>query len=99
MKKNGKNIASFLTENNVLTSIVQKAAHLRQLDQLLKTLIDKEIAAHCCVANYRDNILVIQCENAAWATRFKFLIPELLKNFRQNGQLRSLVSISLIIAR
>src|SRR5258708_5353538 len=96
---NNKNIASFLTENASLHAILQKARYLGELDNILKKMLDKDIAPHCCVANFRDNILVIQCKNAAWATRFKFLIPDLLKNLRQKANLPSLASISIIIAK
>ena len=92
-----KTLSTFLRDNSGLNKILQKVNQLQHLDQLLKTFLEPDISAHCQVANFRENILVIQCDNAAWATRIKFLIPQLISFLRQPNYLPQLASISVII--
>jgi hypothetical protein len=43
----------------------------------LRAFLPKELGTQCQVANVRDHVLTVHLSNAAWATRFRFLIPEL----------------------
>ena len=49
----------------------------------LRALLPQEVAAECQVANVRDQVLSVHINNAAWATRFRLLVPDLLPRLRQ----------------
>jgi len=44
----------------------------------LRALLPAELCSECQVANVRDHVLTVHINNAAWATRFRFQVPELL---------------------
>jgi len=46
----------------------------------LRALLPQDLASECRVANVRDQVLTVHINNAAWATRFRFLIPGLLES-------------------
>ncbi|NJN53154.1 MAG: DUF721 domain-containing protein, partial [Gammaproteobacteria bacterium] len=44
----------------------------------LRAFLPADLSSACEVANVRDHLLAVHIQNAAWATRFRFLIPELI---------------------
>ena len=44
----------------------------------MRAFLPAELNSVCEVANVRDHLLTVHIHNAAWATRFRFLVPELL---------------------
>ncbi len=50
---------------------------LRRLDARVRALMDPALAPHCRVANLRDQVLVLQADSPAWASRLRFLAPAL----------------------
>jgi hypothetical protein len=49
----------------------------------LRALLPAEIARECHVANVRDHVLTVHLTTAAWATRFRFLAPDLLRELNR----------------
>lgn len=80
-----------------LGNIVAKVKLHHSLQSLLKKYVDPELANNLQVANYRQGCLVIQFTNAALATRFRYQIPQLLKQLRLEKQLPGLASINCLV--
>jgi hypothetical protein len=76
-----KTIPSLLQQDpqSILGFIQKKVLELNKLNQIWKTENSSDLAQHSRIANFRDNCLVIEVDNAAWATRLRFLLPELTK--------------------
>lgn len=49
----------------------------------LRALLPAEVARECHVANVRDHVLTVHLTTAAWATRFRFLAPEVLSELNR----------------
>ena len=43
-----------------------------------RALLPQDLASECRVANVRDQVLTVHINNAAWATRLRFLTGESL---------------------
>jgi hypothetical protein len=84
-------------ENSTLGQILAKVQFLQSLTQHLREFVAPSIGQHCCVANLRDNCLIIQVTNAAVATHLQYQSTELLSKFRTKGNLPSLANIKVII--
>lgn len=52
------------------------------MDHLLTSILPLELQAECHVANYRDHTLILHVTSAAWTTRLRLLLPNLLKRLR-----------------
>lgn len=82
---------------NLLNQLKAKVAYLQQINELLKLELDPILLPHCCVANLRDNILILEIDSSAWATRLRFLAPTLLQKLRTHKPLHKLQEIQWYI--
>lgn len=71
--------------NSHLGQLLRRASLLMQLDQLLASLFDAELAAHFQVAALRKNRLILVSPTAAWATRLRMQAPQVIGALRQRG--------------
>ena len=62
---------------------------------LLAALLPQDLASECRVGNVRDQILTVHINNAAWATRFRFLVPALLPELRRLGDFSDITEMRL----
>ena len=62
---------------SVLAFIQSKVQQLINLNQIWRTVIPNELNEHTRVANFREGYLIIECDSAAWATRLRYLLPDI----------------------
>lgn len=78
---------------SVLAFIQNKVQQLITLNQIWQTVIPNELNAHTRVANFRTGYLIIECESAVWATRLRYLLPDIKPKLLNYPDLHSLVEI------
>ena len=66
--------------NSALARLINRASLQDAWTDQLRALLPQDLASECRVANVRDQVLTVHINNAAWATRFRFLIPGLLES-------------------
>lgn len=66
-----------------LKLIIQKANQIAALGKILENLLPSEIIPYCKVMNISHQTLILQLDNAAQATRVRYLIPNLIEAFFQ----------------
>ena len=81
----GSTFDSNLAENSNLRSLLQHAALLTQLQQLLAGSLDPALAAHFQVANLRQNRVVLLASSPAWATRLRMQAADVLAILQRSG--------------
>lgn len=96
MYNNPNSIVSLINDTNKLTKLQQKAMLILKLDRVVKQQLPFKLQAHCRVANYRNNTLVIEVENANWLALLRFEQESLLQTLSLSI-LPSLTQISLYI--
>lgn len=89
--------AGLLQSAGPLQPLMQKAFRLTQLDKRVRGLLPASLKNHCRVANVRDTALVLLADGAAWATRLRYLAPELCRRL-QASELPRLTRIEVRIA-
>jgi len=86
-------ISRFLIpESQGLGALMLRASRLRALTHAVQSHLGTPLSAHCQVANIRDDVLVLQTDSAAWASRLRFLGPGLLAHLARAhglGRLRT----------
>lgn len=85
------------SKNNSFAGLVNKVKCLTELSQLWHTIIEPALLPHCRVANLRDKRLIIEVDSAAWLTRLRYQLPELLTKLRSYSELRDLQAIDWYI--
>jgi len=73
-----------------LAYLVQRSRLLQHIDELFQTHLPLFIGQHCRIVNIRDKTLVIHTDSAAWASRLRYMIPELLDYWQADKQLSAL---------
>lgn len=101
-----KPLNTFLKADTQLSNIIAKAKLIKQIETLVRAelslllspsaeIIEEQLqmlsAIH--VANYKNGCLSLITDNAAVATRLRFLIPELTNRLRSGKQLPGLANI------
>lgn len=81
---------------SILGFIQKKVLQLNQLNDLWQKNWP-ELAQHSRIANFREGCLVIEVDNAAWATRLRYLIPDLTRKLVKQSALNSLKHIEWYI--
>ncbi|CAG9426486.1 hypothetical protein NVI2019_PEGOAJLN_02633 [Providencia alcalifaciens] len=87
---------SLAKTSNTLQTIQRNAKAILKLNRVVKSLLPAEIKPMCRVANYRNNIMVIEVANASWMTRLNYERTNLLSALR-SSILPSLSSIDIRI--
>jgi len=82
---------------SILGTIQNKVLALQQISQVWKKEISADLSQHTRVANFRDRCLVIEIDNATWATRLRYLIPDLINTLLKYPTLKSLKHIEWTI--
>lgn len=79
---------------SVLAFIQSKAQQLISLNHIWQTVISSnELNEHTRVANFRKGDLIIECDSAVWATRLRYLLPDIKQKLLNYPDLHSLVQI------
>lgn len=94
-----KTVQQLLDDNHSpLGKLITKTKQLEQLNRIFQNLIDSSLAKHCQVAKFSKKQLVLIVDNAAFATRLRFAIPDILKNLRIQPEFHELKKINYSIA-
>ncbi len=95
---------SYLTKhapnaNKQLQTIVAKVAALQKTNQDVERFLDNELRGHCKVANFEQGSLVLVVNSAAWATRLRYLLPQLRTKLRNDAEMYNLRTIKVIVSQ
>lgn len=69
---------------STLGSLLVRAAQLTRHQEIVRGSLDKNCQKHCWLANYHNNILYLQSDTAAWATRIRMQQHAVIKRLSAN---------------
>jgi len=75
--------------------LVNRASQQDAWTDQLRALLPQDLASECRVANVRDQVLTVHINNAAWATRLRFLTEALLPNLNRLADFTAVNEIRL----
>ena len=65
-----------------LAILVTRTRQLRRLTLEFRRHLDPELAPHCYISQIENDLLVVFVDSAAWATRLRFLVSQLVPKLR-----------------
>lgn len=83
------------TEVRSLNGLMEHARRLERLAREIRAALPHPLADHCRLANVRRGSLILQVDSAAWATRLRYQVPGLLKQFRKHASLAQVTDIKI----
>jgi len=86
-----------LPESQGLGALMLRAKRLRALSHAVQTHLGAPLSTHCQVANIRGDVLVLQTDSAAWASRLRFLGPGLVAHLARAQGLGKLRTTKVLV--
>ncbi|MBA2653955.1 MAG: DUF721 domain-containing protein [Gammaproteobacteria bacterium] len=86
-----------LLASDVFKPLMDKTANLQRLNAVW-SIIMQEWAEHCVVADFEKGELLLQVRNAAWATRVRYAVPEIIKKLGGHAEFKLLNKIKCKIS-
>lgn len=77
---------------NPLKHLVIKAQRIRAINEVLQHALPSDLAPHCRTMSLKADTLTIEVDSSAWATRLRYLIPDLkyqLRDFTATADVES----------
>jgi len=86
-------LATGRSQPSALARLLGHASRQDAWTAQLRALLPQELASECRVGNVRDQILTVHINSAAWATRFRFVAPDVLGALRQLSDFADIAEI------
>lgn len=78
-----KSLGKFLLDRDIkAANLITYSIWLSQLTRQIHHILGQPLAEHCQVVNLRYDVLVLQTDSPAWATKLRYLLPEILPKIR-----------------
>ncbi|MFA5627644.1 MAG: DUF721 domain-containing protein [Thiohalomonadaceae bacterium] len=78
--------------------LLEQVRLLQSLTTQLRRCLDNEAAKHIQVAAFTDKTLIVQTDSAIWATRFRYLTPQLLQCLHETTHISQLQRLKIHVA-
>jgi len=93
-----KTIGEILEKNNsIFTKLIKKTKDTKDLAAVFQSVLDANLTKNCQFAKLEDSVITIAVKNAAWATRIRYAIPDMLKNLRTQPEFKKITSIRYFV--
>jgi hypothetical protein len=86
-------IDHIIKNNPKLNKLVSLAQELKKLDPLFQAMLPRELRKHCHLTKIEKNALTVAIDAASWATKFRYVIPDLLKDLRTQPEFHQVEKI------
>jgi hypothetical protein len=98
-KKYSKPVISYLkNDRDSLCLLLKKAQTNQQIESKLKTKLDPSFSKHFTLANINNDVAVLHAHSSAWATRLRYIIPQLLNIFTNDLGLKTIKTVRIKLA-
>lgn len=97
-----RRVGEVITGTGPLKALVERARDLRALQAVLATRLGSDFSRYCQVAGLReDGTLVLVAGSPAWATRFRYLAPDLVTWARESRipELQGMRAVHVSVSR
>lgn len=78
-----KTMAEILASQD-LKPYVEKTDRITKLNEAWLQVMNEEWTKHCKIANFEDGRLTLAVLNAGWATRIRYVLPEIQKELMRH---------------
>jgi len=86
MSKRPTPLTSLINRGSTLSALSAEARRHKASTAKIAAMLPPDLAPHCRAVVERDRLLIIYVDSPAWATRFRFLAPQLAKRMTTSGR-------------
>ena len=70
-------------DTSTIGRLIQHIEFLKSLEHKLLSFLDPPLTKHCTIANYANDTLILHTDTPVWASRIRYITPQILP-FMQN---------------
>jgi hypothetical protein len=85
-------------QRGTLHAISSHARQLESLQRIIQACLNEPLCSHVQLANYRKGLLILQTDSPVWASKLRYLVPELRKQCQLHPSFQSLRDIRILVA-
>jgi hypothetical protein len=85
-------------QRGTLHAISSHARQLESLQRIIQACLNEPMCSHVQLANYRNSLLILQTDSPVWASKLRYLVPELIKQCQLHPSFQSLRDIRILVA-
>ena len=96
-----KTIDTILSKSTVLQNLLNKTNELQYLSKIFAICLEEKLAKHCRIAkmDLENKTLHVAVDNPTWATKLRYVLPDVLKNLRTQPEFKNIKSIKYSVTQ
>ena len=87
-----------ISSNKQLNKLYTHARDICVLNEKLHNYLAPTLSSHCSIANYSAEILIINADTSAWASKLRSRIPDILAYARHEFGLSKLITVRIKVS-
>lgn len=91
-------VEQLLHNNSRLSKLIDQTAKLKKQSFIFQGMLGAEFKAHCQLAKIDAEQLVVVVDSSVWAMKFRYAIPDLLKDLKTQLEFKKITKIRYQIA-
>ncbi len=99
MARSPKSVRQLLKDKPTLEFLEREIRARGTLLHQIRRLLPADLALHCRAAQIREDLLVLHVDAPVWATRLRYLAPELLGLLRPDHTGLTAVTVKVLVER
>lgn len=97
MARRPKPVRDLLQHRPTLRRLEQELDAQRTLLARVRAHLPHDLSQHCVAAQTRGDVLVLHATSSVWATRLRYLAPEIVRRLQRDGMALREVRVRLLI--
>lgn len=93
-----KSLEKILKQPNSFAALVEKVKYLNRLNLIFAKQFPN-LASHCQIANLRNDKLIVEVNNNAWATRIHYQSAEIINQLKQFPEFCNLQQLNYFVKK
>jgi len=86
-------LINYLHNSSKLSNVFDSLERLEKQNFVFKNILGPELATRCKLAKIENGRALVIVDSSAWASKFRYAIPDLLKNLRIQPEFQNLKDI------
>ncbi|MFA6408824.1 MAG: DUF721 domain-containing protein [Gammaproteobacteria bacterium] len=86
-------LINYLHNSSKLSNVFDALERLEKQNFVFKNILGPELAMRCKLAKIENGRALVIIDSSAWASKFRYAIPDLLKNLRVQPEFQNLKEI------
>jgi len=99
MARSPKSVRHLLKDKPTLRRLELEVSAQKALLEKVRQLLPEDLASHCIAAQRRDQQLILHTDSPVWATRLRYIAPQLTSLLKSGDPSLRGIKVKLVLTR